>query len=355
MQLINYLLVAILATAEISIQGIEGGKTISMHADDRVAILDKVIESGKSGNVETDRDMHVKWDEFRQLKNETDSQFDALICTDPEKLRQNQAEMDRLSREVELGWTLKQEQLKELVDVLHHENYTSTGLSNGNDSVEDLCQGLQDYIDKANQTAWENEKPELDQHLQEVDDLEDRIDSHPCPCVWGEWGEWSVCSTTCEAGSTERHRVIEKEAINNGTECEGDAAENDVCNEDVCCPVNCEWGIWTDWPDCPSGQNQTKIRTREKIAAECQGLDCQGEDYERIPCSREIELFEEVEALDQEVATCDQNLEQALSQKQELEVALETCQGEVKEDVNKKNFLVTLREIIAPLIVNKKE
>merc|ERR1712111_101583 len=312
MQLINYLLVAILATAEISIQGIEGGKTISMHADDRVAILDKVIESGKSGNVETDRDMHVKWDEFRQLKNETDSQFDALICTDPEKLRQNQVEMDRLSREVELGWTLKQEQLKELVDVLHHENYTSTGLSNGNDSVEDLCQGLQDYIDKANHTAWENEKPELDQHLQEVEDLEDRIDSHPCPCVWGEWGEWSVCSTTCEAGSTERHRVIEKEAINNGTECEGDAAE-------------------------------------------CQGLDCQGDDYERIPCSREIELFEEVEALDQEVATCDQNLEQALSQKQELEVALETCQGEVKEDVNKKNFLVTLREIIAPLVNRKEE
>merc|ERR1711974_336637 len=145
--------------------------------------------------------------------------------------------------------------------------------------------------------AWENEKPELDQHLQEVDDLEDRIDSHPCPCVWGEWGEWAVCSTTCEAGSTERHGVIEKEAINNGTECEGDAAENEVCNEDVCCPVNCEWGIWTDWPGCPSGQNQTKIRTREKIPAECQGLDCQGEDYERIPCSREIELAEEVEHL----------------------------------------------------------
>merc|ERR1711974_90095 len=101
--------------------------------------------------------------------------------------------------------------------------------------VEDLCHGLQDYIDKANHTAWENEKPELDQHLQEVDDLEDRIDSHPCPCVWGEWGEWAVCSTTCEAGSTERHRVIEKEAINNGTECEGDSAENEVCNEDVCC------------------------------------------------------------------------------------------------------------------------
>ena len=45
--------------------------------------------------------------------------------------------------------------------------------------------------------------------------------------------------------------------------------------------------------------------------------------------------MDEVETLDHEVATCDQNLEQALSQKQALEVALETCQGEAK-DVKKE-------------------
>ena len=137
---------------------------------------------------------------------------------------------------------MKQKQYRALEDVLHHENYTVTGLSTGNDKVEDTCEGLAEYIDISNKTA-QIEKVELDEHLQEVLDDQIKIDTHPCPCVWGQWEEWSICSTTCEAGVQYRERVIEKAAINNGTECLGSSDESQSCNEEVCCRKffsNCE-------------------------------------------------------------------------------------------------------------------
>jgi len=276
--------------------------------EDRTIILNKVIENGKSSNVETDRHMHLDWDRFRQLKSEYDSKFDELICTDPDQLRDMHRELDELSKKVELGWNLKQEQLDDLVDVLHNENYNATGLSTGNEGVDDLCQGLQEYIDKVNHTAWEVEKPELDDHLQEVIDIKIAIDTHPCPCVWGEWSIWSDCSTTCEAGERSRERVILKVAINNGTECEGDHDESEVCNADVCCPVNCVWNLWEEWNACPSGCDQHTTRTRTKaVVAVCNGTDCIGEDFEEKSCFRERELEDKIAVLKQQIDQCQDN------------------------------------------------
>jgi len=273
--------------------------------EDRTIILNKVIENGKSSNVETDRHMHLDWDRFRQLKSEYDSKFDELICTDPDQLRDMHRELDELSKKVELGWNLKQEQLDDLVDVLHNENYNATGLSTGNEGVDDLCQGLQEYIDKVNHTAWEDEKPELDGHLQEVIDIEIAIDTHPCPCVWAEWSIWSDCSTTCEAGERNRNRAIFKDAINNGRECEGDTDESEVCNDDVCCPVNCVWNLWEEWNACPSGCDQHTTRTRTKaVVAICNGTDCTGEDFQEKSCSRERELEDEIAVLQQQIDQC---------------------------------------------------
>ena len=70
--------------------------------DDRVITLRNVIETEKSTNDETDRHMHLSWDTFRQLKSEYESLFDALICTDPDRLRDMHEEMDRLSKEVNI-------------------------------------------------------------------------------------------------------------------------------------------------------------------------------------------------------------------------------------------------------------
>jgi len=276
---------------------------------DRAIILNKLIKNSKSKNLETDRDMHETWNNFRAKKAEFESIFDAKICTDPDILRQYHEDLEKMVNEVELGWNLKQHQLIDLMDILHHENYTNTGLSTGNDGVNDLCSGLWTYIEKVNETAWDDEKPELETHLQEVIDIRIRIDTHPCPCVWSPWVQWSACTTTCERGLRFRERQIEKDAINNGTECRGPSEEDEVCNADVCCPVNCVWSSWDDWPACPSGcPPQKKIRTRRKeVLAECNGRDCVGEDFEEKSCSKERELEDRIIVLEGELQECSAN------------------------------------------------
>ena len=136
--------------------------------------------------------------------------------------------------QVEMSWHLKQEQLHELFSILHHENYTDTALAKGNDQVEDVCAGLNEYITKANETA-QDERIQIDNHLQIVIYWKARIDSEPCPCVWEAWSEWSQCSKTCQVGTTQRERSIAKEAINGGLDCQGDTNQQIDCNEDVCC------------------------------------------------------------------------------------------------------------------------
>ena len=132
-----------------------------------------------------------------------------------------------------MAWHLKQEQLVELNEILHHENYTDTALAKDNETAE-VCAGLNDYIIRVNASTHVF-KIEVDTHVQEVIDLKNKMDTAPCPCEWATWSEWSVCSTTCEAGNSHRERVIAKEAINNGEECEGPSSEDRTCNEDVCC------------------------------------------------------------------------------------------------------------------------
>jgi len=79
--------------------------------------------------------------------------------------------------------------------------------------------------------------------------------------------------------------------------------EEKSCNDDVCCPVDCVWGQWEEWPSCPSGcradgESQEKTRTRDRAVEEsCNGQKCQGEDYEKKKCSREQELLDENEEM----------------------------------------------------------
>ena len=132
-------------------------------------------------------------------------------------------------KQVKLAWDLKQKQLKELSNILTHENYTETGLANGNDSVAEVCKGLDEYIDAANKTAWDEEKPEMDKEFDEVEKATDKLDMHPCPCKWTEWEEWSECSTTCgEGGERKRTRAVEKNATNNGLPCDGTSEDSQI-------------------------------------------------------------------------------------------------------------------------------
>ena len=106
-------------------------------------------------------------------------------------------------------------------------------MSTGNDKVDDECKGLDEYIKKAIKTIIAEEE-DIKELIKEVEDTKEKMDTHPCPCVWSEWSDWSKCSKTCGSGTQNREREVEMRAINNGTECEGDEVEEEVCN-DVCC------------------------------------------------------------------------------------------------------------------------
>lgn len=282
---------------------------------DRLIELRETIQEGTSATEATDQDMHQYWEAFRNQKALFESQFDNLICTDADKLKEMHAEMERLGKEVERAWESKQKQLTELNKVLHHEDYSETGLNTGNDAIQDECAGLDDYIKKANETA-QDEKKDMEKHSQEVIDLKTDMDTKPCPCVWEDWSDWSECSTTCEAGTTHRERSIAKAAINGGDACQGDTVEERTCNQDVCCPVDCVWGEWEEWPACPSGCPiggglQQKTRTRKwSIEASCNGIKCEGVDFEKEDCSREEEVLKILETIKYEKTQLGSELEQ---------------------------------------------
>ena len=77
--------------------------------------------------------------------------------------------------------------------------------------------------------------------------------------------------------------------------------------------VDCVWGEWEAWPDCPSGCPvggglQEKTRTRVKaVVASCNGTECVGHEFEKKHCSREEEVLEMHSELSERHETCQQN------------------------------------------------
>jgi len=274
-----------------------------------VLVINRDIGLSQTKDAETNRNLHLWWDEFRAQQALWDSQFDEKICTVPEELEELHAEMVHLHGKMQVAWDLKQEQLMEIKAILYHINYADTGLANvrsltGDELVDSSCEDIADYVENANLTAMD-EKDKLLQNNQEIEDMGHKMDTHPCPCVWDEWGEWTTCTTTCEAGTTVRERPVKKEAINNGTECHGDSLETDICNDEVCCPVDCVWREWGEWQNCPSGCGAQKLRTRTVlIPAFCNGDECEGPDFEEMPCSREAELAAKAAELEHALEEC---------------------------------------------------
>merc|ERR1712029_1332178 len=276
----------------------------SLHdVSDRVIELRGIIEKGKSEKDSTDRDLYQYLSDFQEQEKKFNDQFQELICTlNESQLSDIIDEMNKLQDQAQMAWDLKQKQLTDLDEILHHENYTDTALANNEDDakkeddVQKECASLAAYLGKANETA-QAELMELDKHEEEVEKLQNKLEDCVCPCVWGVWSDWSECTKTCKAGSQSRKRIVAK-IPRNGGGCKGGSVETITCNTEVCCPVDCVWGIWEPWPDCPSGcplegGQHEKIRTRDrKVEASCNGELCRGKDYEKQPCSREEEVLD---------------------------------------------------------------
>jgi len=109
----------------------------------------------------------------------------------------------------------------------------------------------------------------------------------PVDCSWGLWTEWpeGQCTTTCGGGVQERHRVVTN-AGTGGKPCEGNATENRPCNDQPC-PVDCSYGDWHDWPSTCSAScgGGTQMRVRDMYREMYGGAACEGTDQEGRSCN----------------------------------------------------------------------
>ncbi|XP_076820952.1 uncharacterized protein LOC143466200 [Clavelina lepadiformis] len=110
----------------------------------------------------------------------------------------------------------------------------------------------------------------------------------PVDCAWSVWSEWSSCDRDCGGGKHTRNRSIDEISSCGGKTCEGPTEQSEACNEQ-CCPVDCEVTPWTPWSDCSAecGPNGTSTRDRDILVHSlCGGTPCPDELSEERPCNR---------------------------------------------------------------------
>ncbi|CAK8671662.1 unnamed protein product [Clavelina lepadiformis] len=110
----------------------------------------------------------------------------------------------------------------------------------------------------------------------------------PVDCVWGEWGDWGDCSKTCDAGIISRNRPVSIANSCGGEECSGDSSEEKTCN-DICCPVDCAWSVWSEWSSCDrdcGGGKHTRNRSIDEISS-CGGKTCEGPTEQSEACNEQ--------------------------------------------------------------------
>mmetsp|Transcript_30475 Transcript_30475/g.70268 ORF Transcript_30475/g.70268 Transcript_30475/m.70268 type:complete len:1086 (-) Transcript_30475:66-3323(-) len=113
-------------------------------------------------------------------------------------------------------------------------------------------------------------------------------------CRWYDWSPWSYCSESCGQGWKSRKRTVALQQRNGGVECEGAYEDYDHCNE-FDCPVDCQWGSWSDWSHCTAScDGGTRQRGKPvKIQNNTLGKPCnmgeglQVEECGASPCPRD--------------------------------------------------------------------
>jgi len=113
-------------------------------------------------------------------------------------------------------------------------------------------------------------------------------------CRWYDWSPWSYCSKSCGQGWKSRKRTVALQPRHGGLECDGASEDFDHCNE-VDCPVDCGWGVWSDWSHCTAScDGGTRQRGKPiKVQNNSLGKPCnmaegiQVEDCGTSPCPRD--------------------------------------------------------------------
>ncbi|CAH3135598.1 unnamed protein product, partial [Porites lobata] len=129
----------------------------------------------------------------------------------------------------------------------------------------------------------------------EGDSSEDQVcnDNVPCPVDgnWGEWSEWSTCTKTCKQGKRSRKRECNSPApLYGGKKCDGISSQDQACNENVDCPVDGNWGEWGAWSKCSKscgGGEHARVRQCNSPAPAYGGKPCEGPFRQRRLCNKE--------------------------------------------------------------------
>jgi len=228
------------------------------------------------------------------------SKRDGMICTEEDKLAQLLDDINQKVEKVRYGWEQKREQLQLIRNILEHDDYKN---------VTGLHKALNDYL-----SAQDEQADQEDEHLkseeEEVAAEQNTLNTHPCPCVWGEWSEWDECPVSCGGGAKNRHRDVAKEATNGGDECDGMASETASCRMNPC-PIHCHWGSWGEFGECDTlcGDGLRERKRVHEIVAQYGGEDCEGSDTDNKVCNvleeTRLEVAEQkarIEELEKELA-----------------------------------------------------
>ncbi|XP_047125356.1 uncharacterized protein LOC105849349 isoform X5 [Hydra vulgaris] len=98
----------------------------------------------------------------------------------------------------------------------------------------------------------------------------------------GMWGKWenSKCSKTCGSGIVVYNRSCNNPRPSfNGKNCLGVSSYTEVCNEDIICPVNGNWSMWSSWSLCSQpcgGGVKSRFRSCSSPMPRFGGWDCIG-------------------------------------------------------------------------------
>merc|ERR1711990_333659 len=161
---------------------------------------------------------------------------------------------------------------------------------------------------------------------EDCDDESEDCNEDDCP-AWAAWKPWGSCSAQCKESDGDdptrtRYRCWDPEdgsgeqcaggqtTSGAGEDCGRDASDvcyqeqEESCNEDIECTVECEWTEWGDWGSCtPACKDGLRIRRRtnnEDDGASCDGAGAQSErctTVETEECPECLDYYEKCDKI----------------------------------------------------------
>lgn len=109
---------------------------------------------------------------------------------------------------------------------------------------------------------------------------------------WSEWEIWTACSATCGPSQRSRVRHCDNPRPDpEGENCPGNGTEIQICNNNKNCPVDGQFGEWSDWTTDKQCNSGLAKRTRKcdspaptKGGKRCDGATLQVKNINKTEC-----------------------------------------------------------------------